>query len=86
MRVDVAVLQEAFADADMSYSRAATNMGLIRRSRQNGRRGDSTHFKRMIGLAPYKKGERRYTVKTVSYDRAVAIIEALGLDPLDYGL
>lgn len=84
--IEVEVLQRAFRDSGMSKAAVARELGWTR-GPKNGV-GDTSRFARAIGLAPWSRlirGECRYCA-TTRYERAVMIVQAMGLEPADYGL
>lgn len=86
--IDVEMLKRAFKDSEMSQKQVARELGWVRKDRDEG---DASRFARAIGLRTYQQklvtGEmvsRR--ISTTSYERAVKIVTAMGLEPTDYGL
>lgn len=80
MKVDVALLQEAFKKSDI------TPAELARRLNWMERRPDSARAMRRLGIYPYYVRGRKSYNKTVDYDQALKIAEAIGVDPTDVGL
>lgn len=77
-RVSVEVLQQARQDSGLSITELARRMGWIRTT------PDSSRMRKQLGLADQAAGRR--PIKSVTYERAIAMLEAMGFDPVDYGL
>lgn len=83
--VPVAPLREAFEESGMTTGQVAQRLGWFR---AHDGFPDRSRFLRAIGVYHSYKGgaRRRYFRVNTSYVTAVAIAEALGLDPVDVGL
>ncbi len=86
--IDVEMLQRAFKDSEMGQNQVARELGWCR---DDNALADGTRFARAIGLKPYQQtlvtGKIVYRrISTTSYERAVKIVTAMGLEPTDYGL
>lgn len=81
-RVDNTVLREAFLRSDMSAAAVATCCGWVK----PGGRGDGTHVLRLLGVKSYSSGRYVCQRRTLSYDDAVLVTRALGLDPVEVGV
>jgi hypothetical protein len=64
--------------------------GFIRTTKEGWERGDVSYLQRMVGAKPYstrKNGKRYYsTRKTVDYDTAVKLCDALNVDYTEAGV
>lgn len=79
-QVEVAVIAKALKDSGLTKTEVARNMGWFKTI------ADTTKLRRAIGEKPwYYRGNKQFQ-KHVRYDRAIELIEAMGLDPTDYGL
>lgn len=76
--VPVENIQKALDDSGLTQSEVARRMGWFRTQ------PDIARVRRAIGKHP--SGGTRPLQKHVTYDRAVLIVEAMGLDPVDYGM
>jgi hypothetical protein len=86
--VPVELMRQALQDTDLPRDRVALNLGWYY---DKGRtEGDVRRLERALGNAPHTKRigmtTREYWPRTVEYPTAVRMVEAMGLDPLDYGL
>ncbi len=72
---------------ETNYSQLAVRCGWTR-SRAGSTFGETTRLKRHLGLAMSydAKGDYTLTTETMRYDVAVKIVDALGLDPVDFDL
>lgn len=70
--------REAVAASQLSLNEIALRMGW-----RIGNAGDLRRLKRTLGLQPNDDGHYQ---QYLSYDNAVAIVQALGGDPVDYGV
>lgn len=98
--IPVDPIREAVLEAEregLSRSEICRRLGWTReRAKQPPRRrkdkrvpqADTSRLARRLGLLPNKDGNGDYTLVTVTirYDIAVAIIRAIGRDPVDLGL
>ena len=82
--------EEAVDSGLFTWSELAHNMGY---HRQNGRPGgDTTRLRRRLGILPYSQSRRAgrkaptYFAQTIHYDVACLLVEALGVDPVDFGV
>lgn len=76
--VPVGVIQQAFDDSVISVGELARRMDWVRVS------PDVRRAKRALGRT--QSGGNRPPQKSVTYKRAVELIDAMGLEPVDYGL
>lgn len=76
--VAVGVIQRALDDAGISESELARRLGWFR-SQPN-----VDKIRRALGK--HQSGGGKPRQKSVTYDRAVELIDAMGLEPVDYGL
>lgn len=76
--VAVETMQRALADSGLSQAQVARNLGWYRNA------PDTDKLRRALGLL--QSGGSRPKQKHVTYERALLLIEAMGLDPVDYGL
>lgn len=86
--INVEMLQRAFRDSEMTQNQVARELGWYRKDRSCG---EGNRFSRAIGLLTYQQtlvtGKRvNRRISTTSYERAVKIVTAMGLEPTDYGL
>lgn len=88
-RVSNALLREAFLASGMTATALARHLGWRRPSSQRpSPKADEGEVRRVLGLkaVPCQGGKKRYHVKTLTYENALAIAGVLGLDPVDVGL
>lgn len=78
--VPVAVLQEAFVDSGTPAPDIARALGWTRVV------PDTSRVYRQLGIAATQSHGRAVKQATVGYDRAVELVRAMGLDPVDYSL
>jgi len=77
--VPVAPLRQALLDSGVTTSELARRLGWVR--------PDTVRVARQLGILPNIDGTgRSYTRETTSYERALEICEALGIDPVDVDL
>ena len=78
--VPVAPLREAFLRSDVTASELARRLGWVR--------PDSSRVGRQLGLLQSCDGRTRqpYIRETTTYERALEICAALGIDPVDVDL
>ena len=86
--VPVAPLREAFQDRPhLSAGDLARNLDWCRSRPGYGVRiPDRTRVKRALGLMPYRSNGRTLVRKSVSYERAVELAEAMNVDPYEVGI
>lgn len=77
--IGVEVVQQALADSGITISELARRMGWVHT------RPNLTKTNRALGRSK-ASGSHEGAIKSVSYERAIALIEAMGLEPVDYGL
>jgi hypothetical protein len=86
-KVEVALLREAFLRSGLTAGDVARVLGWRAAGSQRGR-ADSQRVKRYLGITPYP-GTRGYPPRLrerFSYEMAVKLAEAIGVDPVDVGL
>lgn len=75
----VETLQRALDDSGLTASQLAARLGWYS--------ANASRVRRQLGLKPHQKtGGQRVPQRRVPYSRAVEIVRALDLDPVDYGL
>lgn len=83
--IDLAPLREAFQRSGKSPADVARELGWTTHKGD----ADGPRVKRALGLRPYTAGGRpgeTFMRKRCSYDTAVRLAEAIGVDPADVGL
>lgn len=78
--IPVEVIQRAFADSGLSQNEVARRMGWVRSPTPN-----TDRVRRALGIKP-TSGSRPKKQTSVTYERALELIDAMGLEPVDYGL
>lgn len=89
-RVDVTPLREAFLASGMTKGDVCRRLGWTKARAGHGP-ADTSRLGRALGmqlLAPgrARPGRARYMNRTISYELAARIAEAIGVDPVDVGL
>lgn len=75
--VDCKIVQQALTDSGISMSELARRLGYITP------KPDFQKTARRMGLTPH---HGTHYQKQMGYERAVDFIQAMGLEPVDYGL
>lgn len=87
--VPVAPLRDAFLASGLTAYEVATRLGWTRKRKNlSGDYGDHSRLMRRLGLQTYHCPRRggTFTQERMHYDVALAIAEAIGVDPHEVGL
>jgi hypothetical protein len=85
--VPVAPLRSAFLRSGVSAYEVAARLGWTRRGRYIGHEiPDTSRVKRTLGLKPYRTNGRNVVRQRVTYDRAVEVADAIGVDFHEVGV
>jgi hypothetical protein len=88
-------IREAVQASDLPLNTIAVNLGYLRKTRGRYIKGDTARVKRHLGIMPQYNVKVRQSgqvyrhkaySKNMKYETALKIINALGLDPVDFGL
>lgn len=78
-------LREAVRASGIPLARIASDIGYMRRKR-GGLRGDDRRLRRALGIYTATSHGRRYVQRSLSYNVALRIAQAIGADPREVGL
>lgn len=81
--VDIIPLRQAFLRSGRTAGSIAIELEWFRRGHP-----DSNRVTRSLGISPYhqSRGRRPRCVERTSYERAVMLAQAIGVDPVEVGL
>lgn len=86
--VSTRTLQDAYFASRLTLGQVARNLGWYKtRAKWKTPQADSSKVSRTLGMSKYRTGSGTWVLRqSVNYELALKLLEAMGQDPVEWGL